>query len=125
MFKIKIKANHNEAEKHSGIKILSNTAEHEHGFLMLHGFVRNSGERRLEDIVAVAECYTADGRMVKKADMMLDDLRIEPEEVSSYTIATEDNTDIEMVKISFKRFLGEMITTMETPRGKREVFIRE
>jgi len=91
------------------LKILSINAQRQHGYLLIWGYVVNKSDQDLNHVVAVAECFSSSGTLIKKSDMLVDDMTTKPKQVSSFSIAVDDTPDIKDVKISFKHFLAEKI----------------
>lgn len=93
----------------SRVKVLDTRMEHSHGYLLIHGFFVNESDHAISSVVAVAECFSSNGKLIKKSDMVVDDVTIKPKQVASFSIATSDWPRIEDVKISFKHLLGQEI----------------
>ncbi len=95
------------------LKLLGTTMRREHGYFLIRGFVINVGNENLKHVVAVADYLSSGGMFIKKSSMVLDDITVQPNQVSSFSIATEDRPDIGDVKISFKLFFGKIIESIE------------
>lgn len=94
------------------IKLLDTNIQCSQGYLLINGFFINKSDYDIAHIVAVAKCYSAGGSFVKKADILVDDMIIKPNQVSSFSIAMPDQTHIYDVKISFKKLFGQEIETI-------------
>ncbi len=112
MFNFITNASHKKPEKAKPIpkiRILDTRMQRGHGYLLIHGFFVNESDHDINNVLAVAECFSSSGRLIRKSDMMVDDMTIKPKQVSSFSIATADKPYIEDVKISFKYLLGQEI----------------
>ncbi len=91
------------------LKIFNTTVQHQHGYLMIHGFVMNETDHDISNAMAVAECFSEGGNFLKKTDMMIDEKTISPKQVSSFSLAAPNDPNIDFVRISFKYLFGKSI----------------
>lgn len=102
-----------QAKPNAKLRLLSTSIRREHGYLLIDGLIVNVSDQDMNNVVAIAECFSSNGTFIKKSDMLLDDVTIKPKQISSFSIAAEDEPDIEDVKISFKHFFGEKIAASD------------
>lgn len=102
-----------QANPNIKLRLLSSSIRREHGYLLIHGLILNVSDQNMNTVVAIAECFSSNGTFIKKSDMLVDDMTITPKQISSFSIATEDEPDIEDVKVSFKHFFGEYIAASD------------
>ena len=101
--------NPEQAKPNAKLRLLGTRIRREHGYLMIYGMIVNVSDQDMNNVVAIAECFSSNGTFIKKSDMIVDDVTIKPKQISSFSIAAEDEPAIEDVKISFKHFFGEKI----------------
>jgi hypothetical protein len=41
-------------------------------------------DQDMNNVVAIAECFSSNGTFIKKSDMLLDDVTIKPKQISSF-----------------------------------------
>lgn len=102
-----------QAKPNAELRLLSTSIRREHGYLLIYGLIVNVSGQDMNNIVAIAECFSSNGTVIKKSDILLDDVTLKPKQISSFSIAAEDEPDIEDVKISFKHFFGEKIAASD------------
>lgn len=102
-----------QANPNIKLRLLSSSIRREHGYLLIYGLILNVSDQNMNTVVAIAECFSSNGTFIKKSDMLVDDMTITPKQISSFSIATEDEPDIEDVKVSFKHFFGEYIAASD------------
>jgi len=102
-----------QAKPNPKLRLLSTSIRREHGYLLIYGLIVNVSGQDINNVVAIAKCFSSNGTFIKKSDMLVDDVTIKPKQISSFSIAAEDEPDIEDVKISFKHFCGEKIAASD------------
>ena len=102
-----------QAKPNAKLRLLSTSIRREYGYLLIYGLIVNVSDQDMNNVVAIAECFSSNGTFIKKSDMIVDDVTIKPKQISSFSIAAEDEPDIEDVKISFKHFFGEKIAASD------------
>ncbi|HEX74177.1 MAG TPA: hypothetical protein G4N93_03415 [Dehalococcoidia bacterium] len=101
------------------LRLLSTSIRREHAYLLIYGLIVNVSDQDLNNVVAIAECFSSSGTFIKKSDILVDDMTIKPKQISSFIIAAADEPDIEDVKISFKHFFGEKIAVFNMAPGRK------
>ncbi|HEY93214.1 MAG TPA: hypothetical protein G4O17_05670 [Dehalococcoidia bacterium] len=101
------------AKPNAKLRLLSTGTRREHGYLLIYGLIFNESDQDINNVVAIAECFSSNGTFISKSDMLVDDMTIKPKQISSFSMAAEDEPDIEDVQISFKHFFGEKIAASD------------
>ena len=102
-----------QAKLNAKLKILGTSIRREYGYLLICGQIVNVSDRDMNNVLAIAECFSSNGTFIKKSDMLVDDTTIKPKKISSFSIVAEDEPAIKDVKISFKHFFGEKIAASD------------
>ena len=93
------------------LKVINTNLQQTGGYLLIQGHVANDSEQDLNNVVAVAEYWSNEGILLKKADMLVDVTSIKPQNGSAFSIITKHSPDIEYLELSFKYLLGGKIET--------------
>lgn len=91
------------------LKLLSALMRYSNGYLVIIGYVLNNGSRELANILATAEYYSKNGVFFKTADSLLDQAAVPPRIVSSFSIITVYNPDLDYAKLSFNLLTGQSV----------------
>lgn len=77
-----------------------------YGFITYEGLVTNNTAKSMEQVVAVASYFTADGTFVTSDEALIDYNPVLPGQSSPFSVISTDNPAISKCRVEFKEFFG-------------------